>query len=51
MYIYLILPVPSQYRCKNTTEHLQLNKQFGTFKQILDFFFVNVYLIKPTNKR
>lgn len=33
MYIYLILPVPSQYRCNIC------NKQFGTFRQIPVFFF------------
>ncbi len=39
MYIYLILSVPLQYSCKNTTEHLRFNKLFGTFQKFLILFF------------
>lgn len=46
MYICLILSVPLQYNCKNTTEHLQFNKLFGTFRKVLIFFFFCKCLLK-----
>ncbi len=42
MYIYLILSVPLQYSCKNTTEHLRFNKYLKHFKKSF-FLVVNVH--------